>query len=97
MLSTKNLDLKHVLPQETYALKRKLRQSDSSLKDLWKEREECAKQLRTLDPHRLSTPQSKFSKADVIKELKWVSRLQHVFSKPSFPNLFPRLPDNFTT
>ncbi|KAL5272569.1 hypothetical protein ACHWQZ_G000689 [Mnemiopsis leidyi] len=59
------------LSRETYALKRKLRQSDSSLKDLWKEREECAKQLRTLDPHRLSTPQSKFSKADVIKELKW--------------------------
>ena len=58
--------------QETYALKRKLRQNDSNLKDLWKEREDCAKQLRTIDPHRLSTPQSKFTKADVIKELKWV-------------------------
>ncbi|XP_063692012.1 spindle assembly abnormal protein 7-like [Bolinopsis microptera] len=59
------------LSRETYALKRKLRQNDSNLKDLWKEREDCAKQLRTIDPHRLSTPQSKFTKADVIKELKW--------------------------
>ena len=57
--------------QETYALKRKLRQCENRLKDLRKEREEVSAQLRSVEPQKYKTP-TKFNKQDVIKELKWV-------------------------